>query len=177
MTARARKLCKDCTVEDPTGKQAARRTAVHPGPRCHTHHNQRKREVRLANHGRRVQSVYSISAQQYAALLEFQGGRCAICRRATGQRKRLAVDHDHSCCPGPTSCGNCVRMLLCSACNDVLAHFRDDPLSLERAAANLRQWPSRLAGLVPPEGDSSRALPAGSRSRTDAPSFIPRAKS
>lgn len=141
-------------VEDPTGKQAARRTAPHPGPRCHGHHNVRKREMRLANHGRRVTAVYSISPEQYAELLAFQGGVCAICRRAKGNpdgqrgKRNLAVDHDHSCCAGPTSCGKCVRGLVCGPCNDVLAHFRDDPDALARGASYLVTWPSRRAGVV-----------------------------
>lgn len=146
-------------VEDPSGGQARRRVAKYPGPRCQTHHNVRKREVRLANHGRRVTAVYSITAEQYAELLAFQGGVCAICRRAKGNpdgergKRNLAVDHDHSCCAGPTSCGRCCRMLVCGPCNDVLAHFRDDPEAFERGAAALRDWPSRRAGLVPRAGE------------------------
>jgi hypothetical protein len=144
-----RQVCKDCKTENPALTLPMARPAPHPGPRCYSHHNQRKRELRLANHGRRVQSVYGISAQQYAALLEFQGGRCAICRRATGARKRLAVDHDHSCCRGPSSCGRCVRGLVCGPCNDVLAHFRDDPHTFAVGAGYLQCWPSRSAGIVP----------------------------
>jgi hypothetical protein len=138
------KTCKDCREE---GLRLIR-AAPHPGPRCYSHHVQRKRAVRLSNHGRRVKNVYSITAEQYAELLASQGGRCAICRRATGARKRLAVDHDHSCCAGPTSCGSCVRGLLCGPCNDVLAHFRDDPGAGDRLAGYLRAWPSRQAGIV-----------------------------
>jgi hypothetical protein len=143
------KVCKDCKAENWQNPNWKPRAAPYPGPRCYSHHNQRKRELRLANHGRRVQSVYGISAQQYAALLEFQGGRCAICRRATGARKRLAVDHDHSCCRGPSSCGRCVRGLVCGPCNDVLAHFRDDREAFTRGHDYLTSWPSRLAGQVP----------------------------
>ena len=136
------------------------RKAPYPGPRCYSCHNERKRELRLRNHGRRVTTVYGITPEQYEALLEFQGGKCAICRRAgdgaaVGARrgaKRLAVDHDHACCVGPTSCGRCVRGLVCAVCNDVLAHFRDDPLAFARAIEYLGCWPSRAAGVVPYAG-------------------------
>lgn len=47
-----------------------------------------------ASHGSRIQSEYGISREDYEALLEYQEGRCYICRRKP-QRKRLAVDHDH----------------------------------------------------------------------------------
>jgi hypothetical protein len=97
--------------------------------------------------GRRVERVYGLTPEEYARLYEHQGRRCAICRRATGATKRLAVDHDHGCCPGPSSCGRCVRGLLCSVCNDLMGHARDDPAFFHRAVDYLRAWPSLGAGI------------------------------
>jgi hypothetical protein len=48
---------------------------------------------------------------------------CEVC----GTTERLTVDHDHACCPGPRSCGKCVRGRLCGACNTALGSLRDDP--------------------------------------------------
>lgn len=39
-----------------------------------------------------------------------------------GTRSAFAVDHDHACCNGGTSCGRCVRGILCSSCNMSLGH-------------------------------------------------------
>lgn len=138
----ALRLCKDC---DSAGAQLGTRPAPHPGPRCATHHREEVRRRRLAAAGRRVERTYGLTPDEYQRLYEHQGRRCAICRRATGATKRLAVDHDHSCCPGPTSCGRCVRGLVCGPCNDVLAHARDDPAFFHRAVAYLREWPSLAA--------------------------------
>nr|WP_279494490.1 endonuclease VII domain-containing protein [Actinocrispum wychmicini] len=82
-----------------------------------------------------MQATYGITAEQYAALYTLQGGRCAICRRATGRGKRLAVDHNHAT-------GE-VRGLLCKPCNrDVLGHLRDDVSAFERAIAYLTDPPA-----------------------------------
>jgi hypothetical protein len=134
--------CKDCRAEGIT----TARPAPHPGPRCVTHHRAR-RKVRAA--GRRPAALrrFGITPEEYAQLFAAQGNRCAICRRATGATKQLAVDHDHSCCPGPTSCGGCVRGLLCGPCNGMLAHARDDAELFHRAVRYLREWPSRTAGI------------------------------
>lgn len=65
---------------------------------------------------------FNITLDQYQEMLEAQGGVCAICKQPEsvqkdGSVRALAVDHDHSCCPGDRSCGRCVRALLCNLCN------------------------------------------------------------
>jgi len=68
---------------------------------------------------------FNMTLAEYRAMLNDQGGVCAICKSPPG-RKALAVDHDWSCCPGKTSCGDCVRGLLCENCNTALGKFKDD---------------------------------------------------
>lgn len=121
----AEKICKDCIAELGIQLSGSPRPAPYPGPRCATHWRAVKKARAKRSHGRRVEKVYSITEERYWELFELQGGKCAMCRRGKGKSKRLAVDHDHSCCAGPTSCGKCVRGLVCGRCNDVLAHARD----------------------------------------------------
>jgi hypothetical protein len=87
---------------------------------------------------------YNITILDYDKIKEFQGGKCAICQRATGQQRALAVDHDHSCCKQNGSCGHCVRGLLCSHCNKMLGFARDDPAMFIRAIDYLRQPPAKV---------------------------------
>lgn len=82
----------------------------------------------------RYRSRFGITLAEYNALLDKQGGVCAICGGQSLDGSRLAVDHDHRCCPGKRSCGQCVRGLLCGECNRALAKFHDDPAMLRRAA-------------------------------------------
>lgn len=128
--------CKDCAP-------GVKRPVRFPGPRCFTHHKAFERAAKTRAANNRVARTYGINPDAYTAILEAQGGTCAICQRATGATKRLAVDHDHTCCTGPTSCGKCVRGLLCSPCNRLLGHLRDDPTALRRAAAYLRDHPAQ----------------------------------
>ena len=78
---------------------------------------------------------YNITPEEYEQMLEAQGGQCAICNGSNdSKKKRLAVDHDHACCPeSGKSCGSCIRGLLCDDCN--IGKFKEDP-ELLRAAAN-----------------------------------------
>lgn len=85
---------------------------------------------------------FGLTEQQYDGLLARQNGVCAICckperSRYKGTVRRLAVDHDRSCCPFNGSCGKCVRGLLCRACNQGLGQFEDNPSALARAVAYL----------------------------------------
>jgi hypothetical protein len=94
-------------------------------------------------------TTYRITENQYAAMLEAQGGRCAICKtREPGQARgrsngRFHIDHDHSCCPGRTSCGHCVRGLLCRACNIGVGLLKDNPDTLRSAVRYLATPPNR----------------------------------
>lgn len=72
-----------------------------------------------AAHRTYLKATYGITREEYEELLEFQEGRCYICRRQVHSR-RLAVDHDHKT-------GE-VRGLLCSdnerGCNHaILGHI------------------------------------------------------
>ena len=137
--SKPQRQCIDCARDGITSK----RKTPHPGPRCATHHRQVRGERRNRSHAKRIEETYSITSEQYWAIYEAQGGKCAICRRATGARKRLSTDHDHKCCAGPKSCGKCVRSLCCSACNRMLGHIRDDPEIAERIIHYLHYPPGR----------------------------------
>ena len=89
---------------------------------------------------------YGITAEEADAMLEEQGGVCAICRAAPAAH----VDHDHST--------GRVRALLCFNCNGGLGQFRDDPCLLQAAAFyvkhhNQRQAIEQLVGGVGRGGD------------------------
>lgn len=144
------KSCKDCRALVELGElspASLQRPAPFPGPRCATHHRAARKRRAADTHGRDVLRRFGLTAEEYARLFAYQGSRCAICRRATGATKRLAVDHDHTCCPGPTSCGRCVRGLLCGPCNGMLAHARDDAELFRRAMRYLAEWPATQAGI------------------------------
>lgn len=75
---------------------------------------------------------HGMTIEQFDALFVKQGGACAICAE-TDDGRRLSVDHDHSCCPGVFSCGECVRGLLCKHCNYAIGHFRNSVEIMQEA--------------------------------------------
>jgi len=89
----------------------------------------------------RVKRAFGLTPEAYKALLDAQGGVCAICRKAETARnvnkqsgvriKRLSVDHDHKT--------NKIRGLLCQHCNHTLGKMDDDPARLRAAADYLEK--------------------------------------
>lgn len=77
---------------------------------------------------------YTLPVSWIHDTMEDQDGVCAICGE---EDPFLVIDHDHSCCPGITACGLCVRALICRDCNFGLGHFHDDPDRLTRAVEYL----------------------------------------
>ncbi|MFG3338160.1 endonuclease domain-containing protein [Streptomyces tendae] len=73
------------------------------------------KDCKAAKH---VERMYGLPRESFAALLALQGGGCAICGAVeAGYGRRWHIDHDHDCCPGERSCGQCVRGILCLTCN------------------------------------------------------------
>lgn len=123
--------CKDCVAEGITSK----RKAPHPGPRCASHHRVQRNKRKASTWEQRLIAVYGITAEEYWAIFDHQGGRCYICRRGNGSRKRLSVDHDHET--------GMVRGLLDTGCNKwVLGLLRDDTEALQRAIDYLNSPPA-----------------------------------
>jgi hypothetical protein len=71
-------------------------------------------------------NTYGLEQGEYERIYKEQGGTCAICQKATGKTKRLAVDHDHDT--------GLVRGLLCGPCNQLVGYFRNSSEAFRRAA-------------------------------------------
>lgn len=73
-------------------------------------------------------SKHNITKEMYDKLLADQKGVCAACKSSDPKSRWgvFCVDHDHACCPGPHSCGLCIRGLLCFKCNAALGNVGDE---------------------------------------------------
>ena len=98
----------------------------------------RRKYLDAQNESRRVR-LFGVDRSRYEQMLAAQGGGCAICAGQNPKNRMLAIDHDHSCCPGGRTCGGCVRGLLCDSCNHGLGKFRDSPETLLMAARYLQK--------------------------------------
>lgn len=91
-----------------------------------------------------LRRTYGISESDYESLLHFQGGVCAICRKAPATPTGLVVDHDHR--------SGRVRGLLCGRqpyrnCNQGLSFYWDSDALFDAAADYLRRPPAASLGL------------------------------
>lgn len=75
---------------------------------------------------------YGLTPEDVQEMVEAQGGVCGLCSREFSKGETF-VDHDHACCPDRKTCGNCVRAILCRACNQGLGLLQDDPELLQKA--------------------------------------------
>ena len=82
---------------------------------------------------------HGLSPLALLRMREEQGGLCAVC----GVGGADVVDHDHGHCPGTTSCGRCVRGLVCDDCNQGLGRFQDDPGRMREAAEYIERYRRR----------------------------------
>ena len=86
---------------------------------------ERKRALRNGYYRR----TFGITTDDVDALIEKQGGVCAICGRAPTRLASWHVDHCHET--------GIVRGILCIDCNQGIGKFHEDPQRLRDAAAYL----------------------------------------
>lgn len=131
-----RPLCKSCKKlsdqrsfdNDPDQARARQREAVRRYKEKHPFAPGEQRAQQL-------RCKYHITPEQFDAMLEAQGGCCAICGtdEPGGRTNQWHIDHDHSCCPKPAqSCGKCLRALLCHRCNISLPDSMEKVLQMMR---------------------------------------------
>lgn len=89
---------------------------------------------------RQLRYKYKMTLGDYDHLLRLQDEKCAICGCESEGFRAFSVDHDHGCCNGIPTCGECTRGLLCGPCNKGLGSFRDNIGNLAKAIEYLKKW-------------------------------------
>lgn len=101
-----------------------------------SYHERKEREpeaFKQTQRKRRLKELYGLSAEQYDAMLEAQGGLCAICNEPPSEsHPRLAVDHNHST--------GAVRSLLCNNCNSAVGLVKESAERAKRIAEYITKW-------------------------------------
>lgn len=116
----ATKTCAACKEQKPLGafhRQPKAKLGRHAycKPCFNDRYRGKRRRTTPPEHRRwlNIKTRYGMTREQYDALLEAQGGVCAICRAAVPQH----IDHDHAT--------GAVRGLLCHGCNVRLGGWDD----------------------------------------------------
>lgn len=84
-------------------------------------------DVGLRGKDRALKKNYGISLVTFNAILETQGGHCALCPRD----QDMCLDHDHET--------KKIRGILCRKCNLMLGHGDDDATRMRAAATYLEK--------------------------------------
>lgn len=126
-------VCREAG-DDPAHRK---RPAIRPGPRCATCRRRTRDAVRLVAWARGLMVRFGLTPEEYERIKDYQGGTCAICRRATGATKRLAVEHNHAT--------GLIRGVVCGPCNWLLEKLGDDPEAYEHIVTYLRTPPATAA--------------------------------
>jgi len=132
MTTAVKIQCTRCRVPKPTSQFGVRSDTGHSNSWCIECTADYQYRLLLLKR-------YKMTPEEYDAKLRAQGGVCAICGGLPGHR-RLVVDHDHSCCPGRVTCGECNRGLICYECNMALGKMHDSIEVVRAALAYLESY-------------------------------------
>lgn len=107
-----------------TRRNAKLRAEAPEYSRYHRTKWRKKKAVYISD--KHVEKTYGLNKAEYLAMLDAQGGVCAICSLQNVNGRRLSVDHDHAT--------GKIRALLCIKCNAGLGHFHESLDMVVRAA-------------------------------------------
>lgn len=91
------------------------------GPEWKEHEREQVRK-----HDATVRRRHGLTRDDKREWLDATGWKCEGCQMSFETLADAHVDHDHGCCPGSTSCGECIRGVLCRGCNVSLGFLQDD---------------------------------------------------
>lgn len=120
-------VCHCCKKEKTFDRAPKRfRDGSRSVDRCLDCNNDRQREARRKDPNKtrssRLKSTYGISLEEWNKKFEEQNRSCAICFSKTPNDKQWHTDHNHET--------GQIRDILCSRCNHVLGHARENPMIL-----------------------------------------------
>ena len=167
-----------CTGPGPDGGNSCTRTA-HSRGLCPTHYSQQREGRPLAvlepqprkpdcalstcsNEGRVrgycnthavTKRKYQLNAEQFETLMSKES--CDLCGVSKSQA-RLSIDHDHAHCGPRRGCAECVRGVLCYACNVTLAHVHKKHWIAKQLTSDELDWLRRAADYTNNMPDSTR---------------------
>lgn len=144
------KICVRCGVEKPL-ELFAKGKNYKDGRRgtckqCHTSYmksyydnnpDKKAAKVKLNSGRDKNWKRHGITEQKFNEMLDKNSGLCYAC----SINKATNIDHDHNCCPGIRSCGNCIRGLLCNQCNTALGLVKDSTERLNNLIKYLNNIP------------------------------------
>jgi hypothetical protein len=119
--------CKKCRASYTVEYRA--RDGYVPPPSSRFRSPRAKEKQAAAFRARKIKKKYGITIQEYDAMLEKQGGGCALCGKKK-MRYRLAIDHCHST--------GKVRGILCFRCNWALGILGDTPAGVSKALSYIQ---------------------------------------
>jgi hypothetical protein len=127
--------CRAAAMHDPYSKSGTHRGNGNGEAECAIcHHPVGPRRVRAdvcascrKRHSSQIKR-HRLNTEWAVRLINATNCECCGERLPTEDGKgRCVVDHDHDCCPGHVSCGECVRGIICHRCNTAAGAIEADP--------------------------------------------------
>ena len=155
------KTCSTCKLEKPF-EEFHKGVTTNMCKPCKKEYDKAYRPVwnkkpysRISRYKSHLKNRYSLTLENLVSTYESQGGGCAICNKSlphpadeNGDKWQTNIDHDHTCCPTETSCGECIRGMLCRDCNLMLGHAKDNLSTLKKAVEYLERTSKKVGNKI-----------------------------